>query len=64
MVLWYLTVWCLLACVGVQVLMKTVALRRTKDMSVGGRPLVSLPPKSVHHVPVELSKQDRDKYKA
>jgi len=35
-----------------QVLMHAIAMRRTKDMQVGGQPLVSLPSKTVHVVEV------------
>lgn len=48
----------------VQVLVGCIALRRTKDMRVGGQPLVDLPSKTVHMVPLSLGKEDMDKYKA
>lgn len=42
--------------------MGSVALRRTKDQKINGRPLVSLPSKTVHLVEVELSNEDRRVY--
>jgi hypothetical protein len=45
-----------------QLLLSTVALRRTKDLEVNGRPLVALPSKTVHLVTVQLSREERDKY--
>ena len=44
--------------------MGSLALRRTKDMQVGGQPMVSLPSKTVHVVTLSLSKEDSDTYKA
>ncbi|CAI5534475.1 unnamed protein product [Closterium sp. Naga37s-1] len=43
-------------------LVLTTALRRTKDMQVNGRPLLSLPPKTVRVLPVDLLPEDRDLY--
>ncbi|CAI7783833.1 unnamed protein product [Closterium sp. NIES-54] len=43
-------------------LVLTTALRRTKDMQVNGRPLLSLPPKTVQVLPVDLLPEDRDLY--
>ncbi|KAL4458507.1 hypothetical protein ABPG75_013372 [Micractinium tetrahymenae] len=45
-----------------QVLMASIALRRTKDHQVNGRPLVALPPKTVHIVAVELDRVSREKH--
>ena len=45
-----------------QLLMHSIALRRTKGMLVNGRPLVQLPSKTVHIVKVQLSKGERQKY--
>ncbi|GAB4821905.1 hypothetical protein N2152v2_008951 [Parachlorella kessleri] len=45
-----------------KVLLNTVALRRTKDLRVNGRPLVALPPRNVHLVTVQLSREERHKY--
>ncbi|CAI5494924.1 unnamed protein product [Closterium sp. Naga37s-1] len=43
-------------------LVLSTALRRTKDMQVNGRPLLSLPPKTVRVLPVDLLPEDRDLY--
>ncbi|CAI5992131.1 unnamed protein product [Closterium sp. NIES-64] len=43
-------------------LVLTTALRRTKDMQVNGRPLLSLPPKTVRVLPIDLLPEDRDLY--
>ena len=43
-------------------LLNTVALRRTKDQQVNGRPLVQLPARTVHVVTVQLSREERQKY--
>ncbi|EFN54350.1 hypothetical protein CHLNCDRAFT_135608 [Chlorella variabilis] len=45
-----------------QVLMGTIALRRTKAQQVNGRPLVALPDKTVHQVAVQLDAASRAKY--
>jgi hypothetical protein len=45
-----------------QVLVASIALRRTKDQRVNGRPLVALPSKTVHHVVVRLDEVARAKY--
>ena len=42
--------------------MHFIAMRRTKDMIVNGRPLVSLPKKTIKIVKVDLDKDDREKY--
>jgi len=42
--------------------MHSIAMRRTKDMLVNGRPLVVLPKKTVQIVKVALDKEDRVKY--
>ena len=42
--------------------MHSIAMRRTKDMLVNGRPLVVLPKKTVQIVKVALDKDDRVKY--
>ncbi len=42
--------------------MGAVALRRTKEQQVGGRPLVNLPAKHVHAVSVQLDVASRAKY--
>ena len=42
--------------------MGTIALRRTKDLMVNGRPLVALPSKTVQIVRVNLSPEDRLRY--
>eukprot|EP00798_Chlamydomonas_sp_ICE-L_P010643 gene10643-12322_t len=45
-----------------QVLMASIAMRRTKSMKVNGRALVSLPRKVIHVVKVPLTPEDRLKY--
>ncbi|CAI5470112.1 unnamed protein product [Closterium sp. Yama58-4] len=45
-----------------RVLVLTTALRRTKDMQVNSQPLLSLPPKTVRVLPVDLLPEDRDLY--
>lgn len=45
-----------------QLLLNTVALRRSKEQEVNGRRLVQLPPKAVHLVRVRLSREERLKY--
>ncbi|KXZ51801.1 hypothetical protein GPECTOR_11g243 [Gonium pectorale] len=47
-----------------QVLMGSIAMRRTKDLRIGGRPLVVLPRKSINLVTVHLTREDRAKYDA
>ena len=47
-----------------QQLMKRIALRRTKTQKVGGKPLVDLPAKNIFINYIELSKEERDVYKA
>jgi len=47
---------------NLQVLMGNICLRRTKDMRVAGRPLISLPPKTVSIVEVPLTDEDMQKY--
>ncbi|GFR51518.1 hypothetical protein Agub_g13934, partial [Astrephomene gubernaculifera] len=47
-----------------QVLMGCIAMRRTKDLKIGGRPLVVLPSKRVNLVTVHLNREDRAKYDA
>lgn len=47
----------------VQSVMEPILLRRTKDMrGADGKPLVELPSKEVHVVPVTLSQEERDVY--
>ena len=45
-----------------QVLMAAIAMRRTKELQVGGRPLVALPTKTIHQVGVQLDAAARAKY--
>ncbi|KAG2491123.1 hypothetical protein HYH03_010567 [Edaphochlamys debaryana] len=52
------------ALLRLQVLMAAIALRRTKDLKIGGRPLVSLPDRCVNLVRVHLTRDDRAKYDA
>ncbi|EFJ52656.1 hypothetical protein VOLCADRAFT_115608 [Volvox carteri f. nagariensis] len=47
-----------------QVLMRTIAMRRTKDLQINGRPLVVLPRKTINIVTVHLTREDRVKYDA
>ncbi|KAF5838000.1 P-loop containing nucleoside triphosphate hydrolase protein [Dunaliella salina] len=47
---------------NLQVLMGNICLRRTKDMRVAGKPLISLPPKTVSIVEVPLTDEDMRKY--
>ncbi|GLC34103.1 hypothetical protein PLESTB_000837700 [Pleodorina starrii] len=47
-----------------QVLMRTIAMRRTKDLQINGRPLVVLPRKTINMVTVHLTREDRAKYDA
>ena len=42
--------------------MKCITLRRTKSSEVNGRPLVSLPEKTVCVEQVELSRSEREEY--
>lgn len=42
--------------------MKCITLRRTKSSEVNGRPLVSLPKKTVCVEQVELSQSEREEY--
>ena len=44
--------------------MKVIALRRTKDTKLNGKPIVQIPEKSVFLNYVELSPEERDIYKA
>ena len=49
--------------VPMQIVMATLALRRTKDTRVeGGKPVVELPPKHINEVKVTLSAGHREKY--
>lgn len=47
---------------NLQTLVKCITLRRTKSSKVNGRPLVSLPKKSVCVEQVELSQAEREEY--
>ncbi|XP_056248921.1 helicase-like transcription factor [Seriola aureovittata] len=47
---------------NLQTLVKCITLRRTKSSEVNGRPLVSLPEKTVYVEQVELSQQEREEY--
>uniref|UniRef100_A0A672JHB6 Helicase-like transcription factor n=1 Tax=Salarias fasciatus TaxID=181472 RepID=A0A672JHB6_SALFA len=47
---------------NLQTLVKCITLRRTKSSKVKGRPLVSLPEKSVYVEQVELSQAEREEY--
>lgn len=47
---------------NLQTLVKWITLRRTKSSEVNGRPLVSLPEKSVSVEQVELSRSEREEY--
>ena len=46
----------------VQILMHNIGTRRTKATQVGGRPLVELPPRELHDVPISLDKATRAAY--
>ncbi|CAL8300964.1 unnamed protein product [Boreogadus saida] len=47
---------------NLQTLVRCITLRRTKSSTVDGRPLVSLPEKTVCVEQVELTQQERDEY--
>ncbi|XP_008278342.1 helicase-like transcription factor [Stegastes partitus] len=47
---------------NLQTLVKCITLRRTKTSEVNGRPLVSLPDKTVYVEQVELSQSEREEY--
>ncbi|KAM6960682.1 helicase-like transcription factor [Aplochiton taeniatus] len=47
---------------NLQTLVKCITLRRTKASEVNGRPLVTLPEKSVCVEPVEFTQQEREEY--
>lgn len=47
---------------NLQTLVKCITLRRTKGSEVNGRPLVSLPEKTVCVEQVELSQSEREEY--
>ncbi|XP_039992700.1 helicase-like transcription factor [Xiphias gladius] len=47
---------------NLQTLVKCITLRRTKSSEVNGRPLVSLPEKTVYVEQVELSQVEREEY--
>ncbi|CAN9502449.1 unnamed protein product [Ophioblennius macclurei] len=47
---------------NLQTLVKCITLRRTKNSKVKGRPLVSLPEKSVYVEQLELSQAEREEY--
>nr|XP_019963813.1 PREDICTED: helicase-like transcription factor [Paralichthys olivaceus] len=47
---------------NLQTLVKCITLRRTKSSEANGRPLVSLPEKTVYVEQVELSQQEREEY--
>ena len=44
--------------------MKVIALRRTKTQIIDGKPIVELPEKSVFMNYIELTREERDIYKA
>jgi len=44
--------------------MHTIGIRRTKATRVNGRPLVELPPRQLHDVPITLDKATRAVYDA
>jgi len=48
----------------VQVLLKSIMLRRTKDSTIDGAPIIVLPSKHIHRQDVILSKDERDLYDA
>ncbi|KAL0983800.1 hypothetical protein UPYG_G00132950 [Umbra pygmaea] len=47
---------------NLQALVKSITLRRTKTSHIGGRPLVSLPQRSINIEEVELSQREREEY--
>lgn len=47
---------------NLQTLIKRITLRRTKSSQVNGRPLVSLPDKTVCVEQIELSRAEREVY--
>ncbi len=49
-------------CRNLQTLVKCITLRRTKSSEVNGRPLVSLPEKTVCVEQVKLSQPEREEY--
>ena len=44
--------------------MHSIGIRRTKTTLVNGRPLVELPPRELHDVPITLDKATRAVYDA
>lgn len=50
------------ACRNLRTLVKCITLRRTKSSEVNGRPLVSLPEKTVCVEQVQLSPSERQEY--
>jgi len=47
---------------SLQTLMKSIAIRRTKDSKFNGKKLIELPPKSNEYVTLQLSPEARDVY--
>ncbi|RWR76012.1 putative SWI/SNF-related matrix-associated actin-dependent regulator of chromatin subfamily A member 3-like protein 1 [Cinnamomum micranthum f. kanehirae] len=45
-----------------QALMRTISLRRTKDLQIGNKSLIGIPPKTVETCFVELSAEEREQY--
>jgi SNF2 family DNA or RNA helicase len=45
-----------------QVILKAIMLRRTKNSRVNGKPLLSLPERIVKHIEVSFSKRERELY--
>ncbi|MCL7031708.1 hypothetical protein MKW94_005496 [Papaver nudicaule] len=45
-----------------QVVLKTILLRRTKDTLIDGKPIIILPPKSISLVKIELSTEEQSFY--
>ncbi|XP_026460206.1 helicase-like transcription factor CHR28 [Papaver somniferum] len=45
-----------------QVVLKTILLHRTKDTLIDGKPIVTLPPKSISLMKIELSTEERSFY--
>ncbi|KAI3986350.1 hypothetical protein MKX01_002195 [Papaver californicum] len=45
-----------------QVVLKTILLRRTKDTLINNKPIITLPPKSISLMKVELSTEERSFY--
>ncbi len=47
-----------------QVVLKAVMLRRTKDATIDGKPILTLPPRIVNVVPCQFDKAEREFYDA